>query len=201
MQNGFPLGWTLVIKIASWSAALTISSSDGSSAASGIGGHHATVRSSGSLSVEAASSSEEGSFTVSPAPSGLANFMDPGSNWRSNVAKRSGCNRWHRSSGYLVLRQVVDLVYPRERRPCGLYVDEQVLGTIIGCTQPERRSVPISSITIQVFTINRAWENPLVVSTWSRVRDSSADEACLCMPPPADSVATLVCHWRSLSWQ
>ena len=66
MQKGFPLGWTLEIMIASWSAALAISSSE-RSAASGMGGHHATVGSSGSLSpsVEAASSSEEGSFTVS----------------------------------------------------------------------------------------------------------------------------------------
>ena len=96
MQKWFPLGWTLVIRIASLSAALTISSSEGSSAASGMGGHYATVGSSGSLlsSVEAASSSEEGSFTVSPAPSGLASFIAPGPNWRSNVAKRSGCNRW-----------------------------------------------------------------------------------------------------------
>ena len=29
---------------------------------------------------------------------------------------------------------------------------------IVGCTQPEKRSVAISSITIQVFTINRAGE-------------------------------------------
>ena len=35
----------------------------------------------------------------------------------------------HRSSGYPVLRQVADPVYPREKRPCGLDVDEQVLGT------------------------------------------------------------------------
>ena len=95
MQKGFPLGWTLEIMIASLSAALAISSSEGSSAASGTGGHHATVGSSGSLSssVEAASSSEEGSFTVSPAPSGLASFIDPGSIWRSNVSKSSGCSR------------------------------------------------------------------------------------------------------------
>jgi len=33
-------------------------------------------------------------------------------------------------------------------------------GPIIGCTEPERRSVPISSITIQVFPINRAGEKP-----------------------------------------
>jgi len=31
-------------------------------------------------------------------------------------------------------------------------------GPIIGCTQPERRSVTVSSITIQVFTIDRAGE-------------------------------------------
>ena len=90
MQNGFPSSWVLSSKMASLSAALKISSSEGSSAASGMGGHHEMVGSSGSLSpsVEAASSSEEGSLTVSLAPSGLASFIVPGSNWRSSVAKK-----------------------------------------------------------------------------------------------------------------
>ena len=35
----------------------------------------------------------------------------------------------HRNNEYPVLRRVFDPVYPRERRPCGLDVDEQVLGT------------------------------------------------------------------------
>ena len=35
----------------------------------------------------------------------------------------------HRNNEYPGLRRVADPVYPRERRPCGLDVDEQVLGT------------------------------------------------------------------------
>ena len=45
--------------------------------------------------------------------------------WPKGPAATDG----HRSNGYPGLRQVVDPVYPRERRLCGLYVDEQVLGT------------------------------------------------------------------------
>ena len=48
--SGCRTGWILVISIASLSAALAISSSEGSSAASGMGGHHEMVGSSGSLS-------------------------------------------------------------------------------------------------------------------------------------------------------
>ena len=130
-QKGFPLGRTLVIRIASLSAALAISSSEGSSAASGIGGHQATVGSSGSLSssVEAVSSSEEGHLLYLLHPRDLQN------SWTQDQSGDSMCSRGpvatdaHRSSGYPVYRQAADPVYPREKRPCGLDVDEQVLGT------------------------------------------------------------------------
>ena len=140
-------------------------------------GGHATVGSSGSLSssVEAASSSEEGSFTVSPAPSGLANFMDPGSNWQSNVSKRSGCNRW--ASKYWIPGITTNYrsCIPRERRPCGLDVDEQALETY--CRLHTAREEICTNQQHNHSKYSRSIEQgkkPLVVSTWSRVRDSSA---------------------------
>ena len=111
-------------------------------------GGHATVGSSGSLSssVEAASSSRKGHSLCLLHPRGLQ------ISWTLDQTGNPMCPRGpvatdgHRSSGYLVLRRIVDPVY---------LVKEDLVASmnkrwrpIVGCTQPERRSAPISSITI-----------------------------------------------------
>ena len=155
MQNGFPSGWILSINIASLSAALQISSSEGSSAASGMGGHHEMVGSSGSLSpsVEAASSSEERSLTVSLAPSGLASFIVPGSNWRSSVAKSSTqcvCPRtwqvhWYAAgdtaSPFIIVRFLMRHM-PGSNQPRSLQQLWATVGFVCECQLRHHRSGP-----------------------------------------------------------
>ena len=96
----FTDGWDPRSIVSSLSAAPAISLSVGSSGASGIGGHQASsaaVSASVSASVVSRSSSDEGSSTVSPAPSGPARLLARGCSWSSWA-----CSRWvdeHRNSG------------------------------------------------------------------------------------------------------
>ena len=89
--------WELFIMVSSLSAAPAISISVGSSGASGIGGHQgssggrsassASTSTSDSPSVVALSSSDEGSSTVSPAPSGPARGLA-----RRCICKAGACS-------------------------------------------------------------------------------------------------------------
>ena len=143
-----------------------------------MGGHHATVGSSGSLSssVEAASSSEEGSFTVSPAPLGACEFYRPLDQSGDPMCPRGPvATDGHRNNEYQVLRRVADPVYPRQRRPCGLDVDEQVLGTHYRLhTAREEICNHQQHNHTSIHDRSSRGKKPLVVSTWSRVQDSSA---------------------------
>ena len=91
----FTDGWDPRSIVSSLSAAPAISLSVGSSGASGIGGHQASsaaVSAFVSASVVSRSSSDEGSSTVSPAPSGPARLLARGCSWSSWA-----CSRWARS--------------------------------------------------------------------------------------------------------
>ena len=91
-------GCTLAIMVSSFSAAPTSSSSVGSSCAFGLGGHHfRSSESASSLvsspSVVDSSSSEEGSATASPAPSGSGRLPARGYSCSSGAVRRRASRR------------------------------------------------------------------------------------------------------------
>ena len=106
----------------------------------------------------------------------------------------------HRKNEYPVLRRVADPVYPRERRPCGLDVDEQALETHCGLHTAREEICNHQQHNIQVLTINRAGEEAVglahghVCKTLRLQGPQREGTTCLCMPQLTDIVATLACY-------
>ena len=105
----------------------------------------------------------------------------------------------HRNGGneYPVLRRVADPVYPRERRPCGLDVDEQALETHCGlhtareeiCSHQQHNH---TSIHDQSSRGRSCWSlaHGHVCKTLRLQGPQREGTTCLCMPQLTDIVAT-----------